>query len=445
MNDRTGPVPHGTIKNNRAIQIVSMVVISFVMISNGQVVQDLVPSQCDISKVLDPIDMTFMGQVKHAVLQQSNEVQKSFGTGEFDVSYHSFGPLSENVEKNETVVFINGFGTTQYDWPLELIKGVAVLHHCIIFDTPGVVTRHDSESNILLPDELSVDEITIMVGDFIKNLGIEELHLVGYSMGAMISLEMMKREQPFIIKSAALIAGTYGGPLAPQVEGGISSKLKLVQEGFLAKYPIESNPQSEGDNNNSNATESSLDINTLLFPNGSQDLGMCSLLRSYFSLLHAAGFMPLNSNTGYALVGSIMPSPLALVITNESMNLQRNLIENYFLDSSKSLDGLENISSQVLLVSGIDDQIIPVYTQTQLARQIPGVWLTQIPSAGHGVVFSSPPSIHNLLNLFFNASDVITKEMRSNYPLVENSGIQKLVPDEALLALFITSFLTILM
>jgi len=350
MNDRIGLVPHGAMMKKKAVRVILITLLSMFMASNGQMIQDIVPSQCDISIVLDPIDMTFMGPVKYAVLRQPNDIQQDVGTGEAHVPYHSFGPISESVEKNETVVFINGFGTTQYDWPLELIKGAAERYHCIIFDTPGVVTRQDLQSTSSLPDELSIDEIAIMVGEFINNFGLEELHLVGYSMGAMISLEMMKREQPFIIRSAALIAGTYGGPLAPQVQGGISSRLKIVQEGFLAKYPIESNPQSEGDNDGSNAMEATPDTNNLLFPNGSQDLGMCSLLRSYFSLLRAAGFMPLNSNSGYALADSIMPSPLALAITNESMTLQRSLIENYFLDSKKSLSGLENISSQVLLM-----------------------------------------------------------------------------------------------
>lgn len=342
MNDRAGLVPHlGAMEKTRAIPIVLIIAVSMCMVSNGQMIQDMVPSQCDISKVLDPIDMTFMGPVK------SIDVQQSFGTvGLGDVSYHSFGPLSESVEKNETVVFINGFGSTQYDWPLDLLKEMAEIYHCIIFDTPGVVTREYSEIISSLPEEISIDEITMMVGEFIKNLRIEELHLVGYSMGAMVSLELMRSEHPFIIKSAALIAGTYGGPLAPQVEGGISSKLKTVQDAFLAKYPIESSSQSEGNN----ATESNPDSNNLLFPNGSQDLGMCSLLRSYFSLLHAAGFIPLNSNSGYAIAGSIMPSPLALAITNESMSLQRNSIEKYYMDTTKSLRGLENISSQVLLI-----------------------------------------------------------------------------------------------
>lgn len=343
MNNRAGLVPRlGAMKETMAIMTTLMIAISMCMVSNGQMIQDMVPSQCDILKVLDPIDLTFMGPVL------STDVQQIFGTDGFgEISYHSFGPLSESVEKNETVVFINGFGTTQYDWPLDLLKEVAELYHCIIFDMPGVVTQEDYESISSLPEEISIDEIAVIVGEFINNLRIEELHLVGYSMGAMVSLELMKRDHPFIIKSAALVAGTYGGPLAPQVEGGISTKLKVVQDAFLTKYPMESSSQSEGDN----ATDSNPDLNdNILFPNGSQDVGMCSLLRSYFSLLHAAGFLPLNSNSGYALAASIMPSPLALAITNESMTLQRNSIDKYYSDTTKSLRGLENISSQVLLI-----------------------------------------------------------------------------------------------
>ena len=57
-----------------------------------------------------------------------------------------------------------------------------------------------------------------------------------------------------------------------------------------------------------------------------------------------------------------------------------------------------------------------------------------------GIVFSSPPSIQDLLNTFFNSSDLITKEIKSNYPLVENSAMKKLVPDVAWLTLLLVTF-----
>ena len=57
-----------------------------------------------------------------------------------------------------------------------------------------------------------------------------------------------------------------------------------------------------------------------------------------------------------------------------------------------------------------------------------------------GVIFSSPPSIQDLLNTFFNSSDLITKEIKSNYPLVENSAMKKLVPDVAWLTLLLVTF-----
>lgn len=168
---------------------------------------DLVPPQCDPSMVLDIKNIAFMGPVKF------------IQAGTVNFSYHEFGPLdlsdiyplplppaatapspsagttmSTTTQHNSNrsasisstaapILFIHGFASTQYEWPLDLLENVAASRRVIIFDNPRIGLSSDSSTQLL-----TIEYMANATLNLIQSLSLQRPDIVGYSMGGDVAL-----------------------------------------------------------------------------------------------------------------------------------------------------------------------------------------------------------------------------------------------------------------
>lgn len=210
------------------------------------------------------------------------------------------------------------------------------------------------------------------------------------------------------------VAASYGGPSAPQPPGGIKLALDKLQALMLSKYSTSSNPSpsmasfaSSVDpgskssvwtaspfsySSKAQSTSNDTDQSKLLFPLGSLDPAACYLLRDYFSLSYAIGLLPIDNYSGYALPGFVFPegvisTPFALIPTQEALQQQSTALVQYHTQKSTVAPSLFDIDRQIMFMSGVQDNVIPITTQLESAKSSPGAWLIQIAGGGHVCYF----------------------------------------------------------
>lgn len=105
-------------------------------------------------------------------------------------------------------------------------------------------------------------------------------------------------------------------------------------------------------------------------------------MNDFISLNYAIGTYPLDGFAGYALPG-IIPSVLAVVPTPEVLSAQSAAILAYHTLESDVAALLKNVSNQIMYVSGVQDNVIPITTQLSSVAMTPGAWLLQVPDGGH--------------------------------------------------------------
>ncbi len=64
---------------------------------------------------------------------------------------------------------------------------------------------------------------------------------------------------------------------------------------------------------------------------------------------------------------------------------------------------LPSLKAPTLLITGADDRITPAANSVQMAGQIPGAWLIQLQSGGHGAQFQYPDQMAQLVRDFLVA------------------------------------------
>ena len=113
-------------------------------------------------------------------------------------------------------------------------------------------------------------------------------------------------------------------------------------------------------------------------------------MNDFVSLNYAIGiYAPVNDSfAGYA-VPSIIPSILAVVPTPEILSAQSAALLAYHNQESQMPTLLSNVSNQIMYISGVQDNVIPITTQLKSVAMTPGAWLLQIPDGGH-VSFLNP-------------------------------------------------------
>jgi pimeloyl-ACP methyl ester carboxylesterase len=242
-------------------------------------------------------------------------------------AYRDLGPRT-----GMPVVFITHLAAVLDNWDPRVVDGIAAKHRVITFDNRGVGASTGETPKTI--EEMAKDAVT-----FIRALGFEQVDILSFSMGAMIT-QVIAQTDPQLIRRL-ILAGT--GPAGGE---GIKNVTRISHYDTLR------------------ALLTFQDVKQFLFftrtPNGiragkeflarlkerTQDRDKAIRLKSYFSQLKAIHRW-----------GLARPQDLSV------------------------------IKQPVLVANGDDDRMVPTPNSYDLDRRLPNSELVIYPDGGHGGIF----------------------------------------------------------
>jgi pimeloyl-ACP methyl ester carboxylesterase len=114
-------------------------------------------------------------------------------------AYRELGPRS-----GVPVVFITHLAAVLDNWDPRVVDGIAAKHRVITFDNRGVGASTGSTPKTI--EEMATDAVT-----FIRALGLEQVDILGFSMGGMIAQVIAQTEPQLIRKMILAGTGPAGG------------------------------------------------------------------------------------------------------------------------------------------------------------------------------------------------------------------------------------------
>ena len=250
--------------------------------------------------------------------------------GGVSFAYRELGPNS-----GVPVVFLTHLAAVLDNWDPRVVDGIAARHRVITFDNRGV-----GASTGRTPDTIQAmasDAVT-----FIRALGLEQVDLLGFSMGGMIA-QLIAHHQPQLVRTL-ILAGT--GPAGGQ---GITNVTKLAHLDFVRGLVSLQDPKQ------------------FLF-----------FTRTGTGRRAGKQFLArLKERTEHR------DKP----ISPRSYLTQLKAIHRWGLDKPAELSG---IRQPVLVANGDSDRMVPTKNSSDLARRLPNSELVIYPDAGHGGIFQYP-------------------------------------------------------
>jgi pimeloyl-ACP methyl ester carboxylesterase len=242
-------------------------------------------------------------------------------------AYRQLGPAT-----GVPVVFLTHLAAVLDNWDPRVVDGIAAKHRVITFDNRGVGASSGSTPTTI--QEMASDAVT-----FIRALGLDQVDLLGFSMGGMIAQVIAQQEPQLVGKM--LLAGT--GPAGGE---GIDRVTRITYldtaRGLLTRQ----------------------DPKQFLFftrtPNGRR-AGKQFLAR-------------LQERT----------SDRDKAISLGSFRAQLKAIHRW---GQQQPADLSSIHQPVLAINGDSDKMVPSKNTVDLHRRLPNSQLVLYPDAGHGGVF----------------------------------------------------------
>jgi pimeloyl-ACP methyl ester carboxylesterase len=260
------------------------------------------------------------------------------GVADIDVAYKVYG---EDRDDAPPLVLIMGYGCTMDIWPPALIDELSAHRRVIVFDNRGMGLSTDSDK------ELTIELLAGDTADFLKKLGLQRVHLLGWSMGAFIAQEVALRH-PERIEKLVLYAGYCGGTEALRIDerawGRLTDISGTIEERITRMFG-------------------------LLFPQ-----------RWLEEHPDRSTYFP----------------PFTEPVKDESIVRQAGAMARW----AGTYDRLHLIRQSTPAVTGTVDTVIPPGNAFILGQKIPGASVIQIEGGGHGVMYQYPRKIARLVSAF---------------------------------------------
>lgn len=240
------------------------------------------------------------------------------------------------------VVLIHGVEASSIWWPPELVDSlVAAGHEVVVFDNRdiGLSTQIDFDESPYGIDEMAQDTIGLLDG-----LGVERAHLVGVSMGGMIS-QVVATSSPERVASLTLLSTTPG----------LDASLSPSDDSVFAGVDDSANAEDLAVAFGRALTGSRYPFDEL----------------EYRRYLNADDLRGTNPNSGHRQVVPASPSRVA---------------------------ELKRLETPTLVVHGTEDPIFPFDHGKALATAIPGATLIKWEGVGHEIPTSLVPELARLIN-----------------------------------------------
>jgi pimeloyl-ACP methyl ester carboxylesterase len=252
---------------------------------------------------------------------------RTLSAGEVEFAYRELGPST-----GVPVVFLTHLAAVLDNWDPRVVDGIAAKRRVITFDNRGVGASSGSTPTTI--QEMATDAVT-----FIGALGLDQVDLLGFSMGGMIA-QLIAQQEPQLVRKL-ILAGT--GPAGGE---GIDKVTRITYldtaRGLLTRQ----------------------DPKQFLFftrtPNGRR-AGKAFLAR-------------LAERT----------SDRDTAISIRSFRAQLKAIHRW---GRQQPADLASIHQPVLVMNGDSDRMVPSNNTVDLDQRLPDSQLVLYPDAGHGGVF----------------------------------------------------------
>ena len=253
-------------------------------------------------------------------------------TETIDIGGTRFAYRQLGADTGVPVVFLNHLAAVLDNWDPRVIDGIAAKRRVIVFDNRGIGASGSSTPNSV--EAMARDAIA-----FIRQLGFDQVDLLGFSLGGMVS-QVIAQDQPQLVRKL-ILAGT--GPA-----GG---------EGIDKVTPITLRAMTRG-------AVTFKDPKTYLFFTRTQNGRKAA--REFLERLKER-----TQDRDKAI------SPI-------SFRAQLKAIHAW---ANQQPSDLSNIRQPALIANGDQDRMVPSSNSVELARRLPNARLKLYPDAGHGGVF----------------------------------------------------------
>ena len=129
-----------------------------------------------------------------------NAPTQFINAGGINFAYREYGQQNGGTP----VIFLNHLAAVLDNWDPRIIDGIAAKHHVVIFDNRGVGASTGEPAKSI--EQMADDAIT-----FIHAKGFKQVDLFGFSMGGMISQEIVLKQPQLIRKMILSGSGPAGG------------------------------------------------------------------------------------------------------------------------------------------------------------------------------------------------------------------------------------------
>jgi pimeloyl-ACP methyl ester carboxylesterase len=252
---------------------------------------------------------------------------RTIAAGGVTFAYRELGPMT-----GVPVIFLTHLAAVLDNWDPRVADGIAARHHVITFDNRGVGATTGTTPDTI--QAMAADAVT-----FIRALGLNQVDLLGFSMGGMIA-QVIAQDEPQLVRKL-ILAGT--GPAGGE---GIKNVTRISNLDTIRALLTFTDPkQFLFFTRTPNGRRAGQEFLARL-KERTRDRDKKISLRSYAAQLKAIHRW-----------GLAQPSDLSV------------------------------IHRPVLVANGDSDKMVPTKNSADLARRLPGSELVIYPDAGHGGIF----------------------------------------------------------
>ena len=261
-----------------------------------------------------------------------------------DLSIH-YNHIKSRASKKGTVLLINGLAQTMLDWPAYMLEGLLAAGYDIIrMDNRDVGNstwlKNWGKGNYYTLSDMAADCIAVM-----NHLQVEQVHVIGVSMGGMIS-QTLVIEYPnrFLSISSLLSTGNFYDQKLTQVTPSFRKEaVRIIMRYSLIRSTVRS-------------MKAQLSVYHLLHGDGSYQVNSYSVLnRAYYEVKKRKGYnRKASQHHGVAIA-----------------------------KSGSRYDQLQDISIPTLVLHGAGDPLIFVEHAYKYHKMIPDAELCIIDGMGH--------------------------------------------------------------
>lgn len=278
--------------------------------------------------VTSPVAAGAVQSQQAAMLTWKTVQTQTISAGGVDFTYRELGKQNGGTP----VVFLTHLAAVLDNWDPRIIDGIAAKRHVIAFNTRGIGASSGSPSNSV--EQMADDAIT-----FIKAMRLQQVDLLGFSLGGMVAQEIVLSEPQLVRRIVLAGTGPAGGKGISTVAG-------------VTFYDI---------------------------------------LRGFFTGQDAKQFLFFTRTPSGIEAGKAFLARLGERSENRDKEISVSAfmaqLEALRVWGSKVPADLSVVKHPVLVVNGDGDRMVPTVNTHDLAKRLPNSELIIYPDAGHGGIF----------------------------------------------------------